>query len=84
MGDNDFKAVEDAREGLQSLLVEQAQAGVPEQVLVGLLREPPARRRLVTSIARSARNPRTATLTPGLESPARGAFVWERETRASH
>lgn len=39
MGDNDLKAVEDAREGLQSLLVEQAQAGVPEQVLVGLLRE---------------------------------------------
>jgi len=39
MGDNDLRAVEDAREGLQSLLVEQAQAGVPEQVLVGLLRE---------------------------------------------
>lgn len=39
MDDNDLKAAEDAREGLQSLLVEQAQAGVPEQVLVGLLRE---------------------------------------------
>ncbi|GGN25959.1 hypothetical protein [Halarchaeum nitratireducens] len=43
MGDNDLKAVEDAREGLQSLLVEQAQAGVPEQVLVGLLREQAAK-----------------------------------------
>lgn len=39
MGDNDLEAAEDAHEELQSLLVEQAQAGVPEQVLVGLLRE---------------------------------------------
>lgn len=39
MGDNTLEATEDAREELQSLLVEQAQAGVPEQVLVGLLHE---------------------------------------------
>ena len=39
MDDSDPAAIEDARDALQRLLVEQAQAGVPEQVLVGLLRE---------------------------------------------
>ena len=39
MDDSDLVAIEDARAALQGLLAEQAQAGVPEQVLVGLLRE---------------------------------------------
>ncbi|WP_430639638.1 hypothetical protein [Haloferax volcanii] len=39
MDDSDPAAIEDAREELQGLLVAQAQAGVPEQVLVELLRE---------------------------------------------
>ncbi|MDT3436069.1 hypothetical protein [Haloarcula sp. 1CSR25-25] len=39
MGDDNLEAAEDAREELQSLLVVQAQAGVPEQILVGILRE---------------------------------------------
>lgn len=43
MGDNEPVDVEDAREALQSLLAQQAQAGVPEQVLVGLLREQAAK-----------------------------------------
>jgi hypothetical protein len=39
MDDSDPAAINDARDALQRLLAEQAQAGVPEQVLVGLLRE---------------------------------------------
>jgi hypothetical protein len=39
MDDSDPAAIEGARDVLRRLLVEQAQAGVPEQVLVGLLRE---------------------------------------------
>jgi hypothetical protein len=39
MDDSDTVAIEDARTALQRLLAEQAQAGVPEQVLLGLLRE---------------------------------------------
>ncbi|RDZ32137.1 hypothetical protein DVK03_18840 [Haloferax sp. Atlit-109R] len=39
MGDNDPVAIENAREALQSLLAQQARVGVPEQVLLGLLRE---------------------------------------------
>jgi len=39
MDDSDPVAIENARAALQRLLAEQAQAGVPEQVLVGLLRE---------------------------------------------
>ena len=39
MDDSDPAAIEDARRALQRLLAEQAQAGVPEQVLVGLLCE---------------------------------------------
>ncbi|OYR81434.1 hypothetical protein DJ71_13495 [Halorubrum sp. E3] len=39
MDDSDPAEIGDARNALQRLLAEQAQAGVPEQVLVGLLRE---------------------------------------------
>ena len=39
MVDSDPVAIKDARTALQRLLAEQAQVGVPEQVLVGLLRE---------------------------------------------
>jgi len=39
MDDSDPAAIEDARDALQQLLAEQAQVGVPEQVLLGLLRE---------------------------------------------
>jgi len=39
MDDNDPATTEDARAALQRLLAEQAQAGVPEQVLISLLRE---------------------------------------------
>ena len=39
MDDSDPVAIENARAALQRLLAEQAQVGVPEQVLVGLLRE---------------------------------------------
>jgi hypothetical protein len=39
MGDNEPVAIEDARNALEHLLAEQAQAGISEQVLVGLLRE---------------------------------------------
>jgi hypothetical protein len=39
MDDSDPAAIEDARDALQRLLAEQARAGVPEQVLIGLLRE---------------------------------------------
>ena len=39
MDDSDPAAIEDARTALQRLLAKQAQAGVPEQVLGGLLCE---------------------------------------------
>jgi hypothetical protein len=39
MDDSDPVAIKDARAALQRLLAEQAQVGVSEQVLVGLLRE---------------------------------------------
>ncbi len=39
MDDSDPAEIGDARNALQRLLAEQAQTGVPEQVLVGLLRE---------------------------------------------
>jgi hypothetical protein len=39
MSDNELGPVEGSREALRRLLAEQAQAGVPEQVLVGLLHE---------------------------------------------
>lgn len=39
MGNNDPLAIKDVREELQILLAQQARAGIPEQVLLGLLRE---------------------------------------------
>ena len=39
MDDSDLTTIKNARDALQRLLAEQTQAGVPEQVLVGLLRE---------------------------------------------